>query len=391
MELKILLRSHIHLGIPLKRNIYDVNGKLLMSQTGVFHSEGQLMKLLSHGAYVDARLLEEDEDKILLAQPLRRAAPVGLLQEWEQISGILHILFTHPERKYNFSAQVAHVAEHIVNLHDKHADFSIYRILRQENYLASSYCYTHAVHTAVLCLLLSRHFEWTTDLMMSLVKAALTMNMTIGKLQGTMAGQAGPMEKKQQTEIFHHPEKTVALLKELGVTDNNWLTAVQQHHEQEDGKGYPTGCKEISEIANVLRVADVFTSKISPRTFRAALSAQEGISRIFRNDKGGPMSMAMIKTLGIYPPGEFVRLASGELGIVVERTTNSKAPIVASITDTAGRPVPRLLRRDTREAGFAVIGTVSDKVILQRLLPERLYGLSIVNAVDLPALDFLMG
>jgi len=391
VELKILLRSHIQLGISLTRNVYDVTGRLLLIQTGVLHTELQITKLLRHGAYVDASLPQDDVEKVLFAPPLRRVTPIGLLQEWEHIPAFLQTLFTHPERKYDFPAQVAHVAAHIVKLHDKNADFSIYRIVRQENYLASSYGYTHAVHTAVLCHLLSRHFEWPADRMMSLVMAALTMNMTIAKLQGTMAAQAGPMEKKQRTEIYHHPEKTVALLKGLGVTDDNWLTAVQQHHEQEDGKGYPTGCKEISEIANVLRVADVFTAKISPRTFRAALSVQEGISRVFRNDKGGPMSIAMIKTLGIYPPGEFVRMASGELGIVVERTANSKAPIVASITDTAGRPVPRLLRRDTREAEFAVIGTVSDKVILQRLLPERLYGFSIVNAVDLPQLDFLVG
>lgn len=391
MELKILLRSQIQLGIPLARNIYDVTGKLLMIQTRVLHTELQLARLLRHGAYVDASLPEDGVENVLFAQPLRRVAPTGLLQEWEHIPAFLQTLFTHPERKYDFPAQVAHVAAHIVKLHDKNVDFSIYRIVRQENYLASSYGYTHAMHTAVMCLLLSRHFEWPADRMMSLVKAALTMNMTIAKLQGTMAGQAGPVEKKQRTEIYHHPENTVALLKGLGVTDDNWLAAVQQHHEREDGTGYPTGCKEISEIANLLRVTDVFTSKISPRTFRAALSAHEGILRVFRHDKGGPMSMAMIKTLGIYPPGEFVRMASGELGIVVERTANSKAPIVASITDTAGRPVPRLLRRDTREAEFAVTGTVSDKVILHRLLPERLYGFSIVNAVDLPQLDFLVG
>ena len=390
MELKILLRSQIQLGIPLARNIYDVTGKLLMIQTGILRTEQQLTKLLRHGAYVDASLADDGVENALFAQPLQRAAPTGLLQEWEHIPTLLQTLFTHPAGKHDFPAQVAHVAAHILKLHDKNVDFSIYRIVRQEKYLASRYGYTHAVHTAVLCLLLSRHFEWPADRMMSLVKAALTMNMTIAKLQGTMAAQTGPVEKKQRTEIYHHPEKTVALLKRLGVTDDNWLTAVQQHHEQEDGTGYPTGCKEISEIANVLRVADVFTSKISPRTFRAALSAQEGISRIFHDDKGGPMSTAMIKTLGIYPPGEFVRLATGELGIVVERTANSKAPIVASITDTAGRPVPRLLRRDTREAEFAVTGTVSNKLILHRLLPERLYGLSIVNAVDLPQLDFLV-
>ncbi len=385
------MKSQIHIGIPLQRNIYDVSGRLLLLRNKILHSELQLKKLLSHGAYVDASIPDDVEEDILFSQSRQSAAPVGLLQEWEHIAGVLQTLFTHPERKYDFPAQVAKVAEHIVTLHDMNADFSIYRVIRQENYLASSYGYTHGVHSAVLCILLSRHFDWPADRMMSLVKAALTMNMTIVKLQGKMAAQKGPVEKRQRAEIFNHPEKTVALLKVLGVIDINWLTAIEQHHEHEGGTGYPAGCDSVCEIANVLRVADVFTAKISPRTFRAALSAQEGISHIFLDDNGGPMSMALIKTLGIYPPGDFVRMASGELGIVVERTANAKAPIVASITDMAGRPVSRLVRRDTQQAEFSITGNVSDKSMLQRLLPERLYGFSIVNPLDLPLLEFLFG
>jgi hypothetical protein len=84
-------------------------------------------------------------------------------------------------------------------------------------------------------------------------------------------------------------------------------------------------------------------------------------------------------------------LVSGELGIVVERTADTKAPIVASITDPAGRPIPRLLRRDTRQSEFAITGNVSDKLLLQRLLPERLYGFSIINALGWPPFEFLVG
>jgi len=74
-----------------------------------------------------------------------------------------------------------------------------------------------------------------------------------------------------------------------------------------------------------------------------------------------------------------VKLASGELGIVVQRTSNAKAPIVAVITDTAGRLVTKTLRRDSAQAGFAIVGNAVDKVLLKRLPPERLYGFSAVS------------
>jgi hypothetical protein len=133
---------------------------------------------------------------------------------------------------------------------------------------------------------------------------------------------------------------------------------------------------EVCELAIALRVADVFMAKISPRALRSALSPQEAIRELYREDKGGPLSTAIIKEFGIYPPGDFVKLASGELGIVVQRTGNARAPIVAAITDTAGQPVARTVRHDTGQPGFAIVANATDKAMLARLPPERLYGFS---------------
>lgn len=390
MIFKPLIRSSIHVGTPLLMDIFDINGRLLLNEKAVIHTELQLSKLLDHGAYIDANIADDIGAAILLSHLGKTVKAVGLLQEWEKIVWLLKSLLTHPERNRAFLAQLAIVAERIVILHEKNEDFSIYRVVRHENYFATSYSYTHAVHTAVVCILLSRHLDWPAERTLSLVQASLTMNMTIIELQGTIAGQKEPVDKRQRAEISGHPEKAVNLLKALGVTDSDWLLAVEQHHENSDGTGYPTDCKEVSGIANLLRIADMFTAKISPNSSRAVLSPRESISRIFLEDKGGAMSMALIKTMGIYPPGDYVRMASGELGVVVERTAHVKAPIVAAITDTAGRAISSLSRRDTLQAKFAITSNVSDKSVLQRLPPERLFGFSIVNHLDLPPIEIQM-
>jgi hypothetical protein len=130
----------------------------------------------------------------------------------------------------------------------------------------------------------------------------------------------------------------------------------------------------MAEMALALRVCDVFMAKISPRLLRPALPPQEAVRQLYREDKGGPLSTAIIKEFGIYPPGDFVKLASGELGIVVQRTGNARAPIVASITDTAGRPSAKTVRRDSGQTAYAIVGTASDPTLLARLPPERLFG-----------------
>ena len=393
MKLIQLPHSKVELGAPLPWSVRDKNGRLLLSIGQVIETEQQLGQLLLFGAYVNSIDIKADADRLLLHHSHKENVPVSLLASWEQAPDFLQTLLTHPERKTDFAGQTERFALHVLMLHDANPDFSIYRAVRQEKISASSYGYgyTHSLHTATLCILLARHLGWPQQRLISLIKAALTMNMSIVKLQCQMAAQNTPLTGPQRAEILGHPERAVALLKNLGVGDADWLSAIAQHHEHQDGTGYPTGCSDIDEMAMVLHVTDVYMAKISPRILRTALSPQEAIRQLYIEDNGGPVSTALIKTFGIYPPGDFVKLASGELGVVVERTTNAKAPIVACITDPAGRPVTRTLRHDTGQAEFSIASVVADKAILNRLLPERLFGLSIANPLLLPFADFLMG
>ncbi|WP_296444697.1 HD-GYP domain-containing protein [Rhodoferax sp. UBA5149] len=376
MKMLRLPRSKVQIGSPLPWNVRDDQGLLMLSRGHVIESAHQLELLLQRGAFVDPEEVKALAREAQPAQPKAFVAPPNLFGLWDQTTVELQKLLTHVGQEPDFVGRMEQFARHILELVDDNVDIGLYRIVRQDNAKNFYYGYTHSVHTATLCILMSRHLQWPKERMMSLVKAALTMNMTILDLQGQMAGQDVPMKDKQRVALHNHPAQSVELLEKAGVTDADWLAAIAQHHERSDGSGYPLGCTDIGEMAAALRVADVFMAKISPRTLRPALSPQEAVRELYREDKGGPISTAIIKEFGIYPPGDFVRLASGELGLVVQRTDNARAPIVASITDTAGHPVARTLRHDTGQADFAIVANVTDKAMLSRLPPERLYGFS---------------
>jgi HD-GYP domain-containing protein (c-di-GMP phosphodiesterase class II) len=376
-----LPRTKVHLGAPLPWNVRDEQGNLLLSKGYVVDTENQLDQLLQRGAFVDVEEAKLHEQGDHPPEEKKMVVPPNLFGLWGKTSEELRTLLSHLEEKPDFVPQLHTFALHILKLLDCNVDVGIFRAVRQENQQHFYYGYTHSIHTAVLCVLLGRHMRWPQERLMSLLKAALTMNLSILELQGQMAAQDVPMKDRQRAEIQAHPEKAVVLLKKLGVTDADWLSTVLQHHEHVGGTGYPSQCTNVSEMAIALRVCDVLMAKISPRALRAALSPQEAIRQLYREDKGGAISTAIVKEFGIYPPGDFVKMASGELGIVVQRTANAKAPIVAAITDTAGRPVTSTVRRDTAQAGFAITGTHSDPNLLKRLPPERLYGFSTSNLV----------
>jgi hypothetical protein len=374
----------VHLGLPLPWNVRDDHGKLLLSKGHVVDSEFQLDQLLERGAFVDVEEVRACATEGAPIDASKVKAPPNLFDLWSQATEQLRVLLQNPLANPEFAKQLDAFADQVVKLLDCHIDIGIYRAVRQDNNHHFYYGYTHALHTVVLGVVLSRRLLWPVPRVMSLVKAALTMNLTIMELQGQMAAQDVPVKESQRNEIRAHPAKSVAVLTQLGITDPDWLTAVAQHHEHLDGTGYPNGRQDLSELSIALHVVDVLTAKISPRAVREALSPQEAVRQLYREDKGGPISTAIIKEFGIYPPGDYVRLASGELGLVVQRTANAKAPIVAAITDTQGRSVAKTVRRDSGQAEFSILGTATDKTMLKRLPPERLFGFSMAPSTSSP-------
>jgi hypothetical protein len=85
--------------------------------------------------------------------------------------------------------------------------------------------------------------------------------------------------------------------------------------------------------------------------------------------------MAMIRTVGVHPPGSLVRLHSGEVGVVIRRATSGPHPLVATLSDKNGKPVGETHRRDSSQAGFAIEGAAENAAAFPRIPPERVYGL----------------
>lgn len=389
MKLLRLPRSKVRLGEPLPWNIRDESTRLLLSRGHIVESEELLDALLARGAFVDieearavAHLADLAEKERTNISALKR--PENLFSLWDQSAEEMHQLMAKLPEAPPSPGQITDFARRLIDLVDKDVDMALYHMVRQESAHLYYYGYNHAIHASVLCLLMARRLQWPQARILSLVQAALTMNMPILQLQGVMAEQDEPMRESQKVQIHAHPELAVQWLTEAGVADGDWLTAVAQHHEHADGNGYPQGRTDPNELAVALRVADVFTAKISPRKLRAALPIQEAARQLFREDHGGPLSSAVIKEFGLYPPGEVVKLSSGEVGVVMRRTDSVKCPLVAAITDDKGHPTVHTVQRDTSQAPYTIVGPVADKTLVARMPPERIYGYQQIPSTAAP-------
>jgi HD-GYP domain-containing protein (c-di-GMP phosphodiesterase class II) len=224
-----------------------------------------------------------------------------------------------------------------------------------------------------VCCLSARRLGWSDAERRTLVSAGLTMNVSMIELQGRLAVQATPPSADQRAQIESHPARSVEMLEAAGITDADWLAAVAQHHERADGTGYPNGLTDLGQLARALQYADVFTAKLSARSTRAPLPPDRAARDLFQRSGGHPLAAALVKEFGIYPPGCFVRLASGEIAIVVHRGETVNTPVVACLTKPSGQQLVRPARRETTARDSAVVAIVPETDVMVRVSWESLY------------------
>lgn len=375
MQLLKLVESQIQIGVPLPWNVRNQDSTLLLAKDYVVRNESQLEMLLDRGMYVDIEEVRAIEALQAAAQP----PPASIYERWTRAIDALEALLPALEAKPDFIARIHALAADIIALAAQDPDIGLFMAIRQDQARHLRYGYSHTVYTALLSILMAQRLGWQEDRVQRLALAALTMNASIAELQGQMAFQDYPVLDRQRTQIRKHPLESAAQLERIGITDATWLATVREHHERIDGSGYPTGSSTVDEAAQLLHMADQFMARISPRTLHPAMGVQEAARQAFRDDKGGPLARALIRELGIYPPGDFVQLANGELGVVIRRGAEARTPLVAAITDTQGRSVTSTLQRDTALPEFAITGPAADRSLLARVPPERLYGFGVAS------------
>jgi len=271
-----------------------------------------------------------------------------------------------------FHRSLESAARPVLALVRRDPDMAILQVVRQDDGPITQYASRHAVHAAVAGQLAAKRLGWGDGTAESLFRAALTMNLSMSELQDKLATQLTPLTTLQRQALHEHPERSAELLQTAGVTDVDWLAAVRSHHEKGDGKGYPRGTNDIGELAMLLHRADTFTAKFSPRATRGVVAPDQAARQFFQSDPGNPMTAAIVKEFGIYPPGCAVRLKCGETGIVMRRGALANAPIVAVVTDRNGDALLAPLKRDTAIAENAVAGVLPPRALKVRVRMEAL-------------------
>lgn len=362
----------ITLGQPIPHNVFEPDGTLLLRKGHIVDSESQIESLLTRGLFV----LDES------IRPANRSQGGAYKPDVSPIDLVINA-YQRLERAFDRLPELEHLPDRISTIardirtacqHDTDAAMGAILLAIGQN---RRYVIRHPIFVAIICHILLAVHQVSEEEAQSILSAALTMNISIIKLQELLHRQAAPLTPDQKARLQAHPEQSVEILEAAGVTDTLWLRSVLEHHENLDGGGYPRQLREdeICVGGQLLLFADHYCAKVTARSYRDAVLPNVALRDIFLNSKylaRAHMASAYIKLLSLYPPGTYVQLRNGEIAVVTKRGRNINCPIVFSVIGASGMPLVAPVQRDTNDESFAITQPVKAANI--RLAPGLLWG-----------------
>lgn len=377
IPLKSLL-DLVAIGRRLPFDLHDANGRLLLGNGQLITTSAQIDLMLEREAWAEASDVEQFRPTAASQGEVSTVndgfeVPISIFDRWERKIWDLDKLLRAASRAQISRKPLDLFCERLAGLIDKDADVAVFASIRRDDVRVALYPLIHSLSCAVLCVLTARRLGWPANEIKSISCAALTMNISIIGLQATMAEQLESPTDEQMRFIKSHPANSASQLRKIGVRDEFWLQSIEQHHERDDGKGYPAGRRSLFKGAQLLRMVDIFVAKITPRKSRPAFSPQEAIVQIKEESLKSNIAKAFLELLGANPIGSVVELNSGELAVVIRKRELGAEPLVATISDERKALVSVSHLRDTSRADARIVAHASTDRQLN-INHEQVYG-----------------
>lgn len=389
-----VVANEVALGSPLPWSVYDREGKLLFVQGMVLATQAHMDVVLERGMLAPDTAATEGEptpefdplaDDPAMEEASGEAQDEGppaepepaVFREMQKLRRELGVLHEEMLRRSGepLTEPLLELALRLRALVARDPDAALAAMQLE---VGDDSQVARVLHAATLCELMVRARDLDEEESLSILAAALTYDVALNPFADAMNQQQSELSADQRLLISGHPQAGVELLQQAGVEDPVWLAAVLQHHERIDGSGYPNALSgdAISRGARKLAIADIYSAMVRPRAYREAVHARHALRSLFLErgkavDEG--LASLLVREIGVFPPGTPVRLANGEVGVVLRRGQGATRPIVARLINANGTLAAFAAQRDSALPEYAITETV----------PPRKYQTLVASASEL--------
>ena len=193
---------------------------------------------------------------------------------------------------------------------------------------ADEYTFMHSVAVSGLMIALARQLGLSDAEVAEAGAAGLLHDLGKAKVPDSILNKPAALTDSEFATMRQHPEIGFQMLADDRQAGESVLDVVLHHHEKMDGSGYPQRlpAERISRLARMGAICDVYDAITSNRPYKAGWDPAEAVRKMAEWAGGHfdpVLFQAFVKTVGIYPVGSLVRMASDQLGVVVGQSGGS--------------------------------------------------------------------
>jgi len=209
----------------------------------------------------------------------------------------------------------------------------VLRILPSQENRDKNYLVIHAMRSTMYAIVIGLQLKFPIHKLIELGVSCILHEIGMIRLPPQLYMGNKILSPVEKNAILTHPVISYNILREFSFPLNICL-GVLEHHERENGEGYPRKLSrdKISIYAKIIAVACSYEAVTAPRPYKEARDAYTGIIDIMKNEGkqyDETIIRALLFCLSLYPIGLYVLLSNDKIGQVVDvNPENPKYPIV---------------------------------------------------------------
>ena len=222
----------------------------------------------------------------------------------------------------------------------------------------------HSMRTTVLAIAVALQLHLPLSKMIELGVTCILHEIGMLRLPPQLYMTSKKLSVREKAQISKHTLLGYSIIKDLNFSLSVQL-GVLEHHEKENGTGYPrrlTGDK-ISSNAKIIAVACTYEAISSPRSYKDERSTFDALLEMLQNKEhayDGSVIKALLYTVSLYPIGTYVYLSNRKIAEVID--TNP---------DNPKTPVVQLLTEREKDGSFKVLQTGENNISILRILSKQ--------------------
>jgi HD-GYP domain-containing protein (c-di-GMP phosphodiesterase class II) len=190
------------------------------------------------------------------------------------------------------------------------------------NTILNDYIYHKSIMVSLTSYTLAKWHGFPQKDLMQIALAGLFHDIGNVKVDPVILSKPGKINPQELDEVKKHTVLGYSILKNVAAINEGAKLCALQHHEREDGSGYPLGVKgdKIHPYAKVVAIADIYHAMTNQRLYKDAQSPYLVLEQLF-TESFGKLDPSLVQTFinkaTQFTNGTLVKLSDNRIGEIV--------------------------------------------------------------------------